>query len=422
MIIKVLYVGFSMIGDPDATGQTLNSFFSKAKNLSILQACLDYDNSRHSDAFDVCYISKYKSPIYYILKRLYRSDHLKATTSSEVFQDTNRIKGNPLVAFARAFLDILPKRFSRRDNKRIEAFNPDVIYTLGENIATLRKAIRYSKKYDAPIVIHVMDNIDDCVYSYWNLTKPFRAWYHTLLRELYNRSTDNLAISPKMAEEYARRHSCRFGFAMNSVDSLHPLPKPSNNDKIHMVFSGGLHGGRAETLRRVGQTIQQYEPLREMLDFTIYTSTIFCNNYQSLSEEGIIIKEYVPRDYYYDNLAMYDILVHVESFDEENIKYFTYSMSTKIPEYLSVGRPLFVVGPKEICTVEYLESTGAAFVAESDTDIKDVLFNIINGKNSYDEKARYSIKCAERDFLSDNTAQRVENVINAAINNWNTRK
>ena len=38
-----------------------------------------------------------------------------------------------------------------------------------------------------------------------------------------------------------------------------------------------------------------------------------------------------------------DILVHVESFEKSNM-ICNYSMSTKIPEYLSIGRPIICFG------------------------------------------------------------------------------
>ena len=421
METKVLYVGFSMIGDPDATGQTLYSFFSKVNNISIFQLCLDYDSNRHSNAFKVCYLSKARS-LYCWLKKLYRSDSLKSATSSEIFQDSNRIKGTPIVALARAILDVLPKRLAANDRDEIVKFQPDVIYTLGENISTLKIVLHYSKKFNVPIVIHVMDNLDDSVYSYWKITSPFRRYYHKLLDQLYQRASSNLAISPKMAKEYSRRHKCHFSFAMNCIDKIHYQPSSLLSEKLHMVFSGGLHGGRDKILCKIGRTIQQSDFLRERIDLTVYTSLESHRNNILLSDCGVVVKQYVSRDDYFKNLSSFDILVHVESFEVDKITYFAYSMSTKIPEYLSVGRPIFVVGPREICSVEYLESTHAAYLAASLDDIENVLFEIANDKTGMIKKGKNAVIFAEKDFKSEITAQRVEKILIESVSNWQQRK
>ena len=92
-------------------------------------------------------------------------------------------------------------------------------------------------------------------------------------------------------------------------------------------------------------------------------------------------------------------------------------MSTKIPEYLSVGRPIFVVGPREICSVEYLESTGAAFVAASNKEVSSILEKIVSSKD-FEKMSKEAIECAVKDFKSENTARRVESVLKTSVKNW----
>ena len=52
-----------------------------------------------------------------------------------------------------------------------------------------------------------------------------------------------------------------------------------------------------------------------------------------------------------------DVLVFVESFAEEQIEKTRYSLSTKIPEYLSLKKPIFAVGPENISSMRYISDT-----------------------------------------------------------------
>ena len=57
----------------------------------------------------------------------------------------------------------------------------------------------------------------------------------------------------------------------------------------------------------------------------------------------------------FDNLSRADVLLHVESYYSRYTSYFRLSMSTKIPEYMSVCRPILCVGPSGIATVDFIQ-------------------------------------------------------------------
>ena len=130
--IKILYVGFTEIGDNDATGITLKNIFDGWSDVDIMQYSLDYSSEKHLGKGKKVYVDKYISPTYYLIKSIYRKrtncigysgiEHSESTTNSAV-------------SLGKAILDIIPKRLSTKSRKIISEFNPDIIYTLAENIS-----------------------------------------------------------------------------------------------------------------------------------------------------------------------------------------------------------------------------------------------------------------------------------------------
>ncbi|GAB3957775.1 hypothetical protein GCM10027614_73890 [Micromonospora vulcania] len=57
-----------------------------------------------------------------------------------------------------------------------------------------------------------------------------------------------------------------------------------------------------------------------------------------------------------------DVLVHIESFDQEIRRYTRYSVSTKIPQYLASGRPIFGYGPAEVASMNHIQEANAGVI------------------------------------------------------------
>lgn len=405
--INVLYVGHTLVGDADATGNTLYQIFHDIKGIRFMQYCLDYDPKHHTNTFETVYISPKKSKLYFQIKKYYRNDS-NSTVNELVTGDAER-KGNAFIAVAKAIMDSLHKEMGEESLKKIDDFKPQVIYTLGENITTLKHAIMLSNRYRVPIVLHVMDDFEPTIYGYTKLTYLWRKRYISLLNVAYSRSVTNFAISDKMAKEYEKRHRTPFDFAMNCLDELHPQPIP-NNEPLRMVFSGGLHGGRAASIAKIADIIKNDNVLRENLTLTVHTSQVNIELYGDLLKDKVDLQSYVPKEDMYANLGKADILLHVESFQPEEISYYRLSMSTKIPECMSVGRPVFCYGPLDICTVSYIKDRGFGLVAENEHEVLNSLHALIDDRNLRLELGKRALEIAKKEHLKTSVQQRVYDV------------
>ena len=116
----------------------------------------------------------------------------------------------------------------------------------------------------------------------------------------------------------------------------------------------------------------------------------------------------------FQNLQQADFLLHVESFDEDDINFFKYSLSTKIPEYLSVGRPIICYGPKNVGTVEYLNNRKLGIVSDDVEELIIQLKAVIGNDSLIDEISHRCVECA-KNHLSSEVSLSVYNVFKKAV-------
>lgn len=404
------------MGDNSATGATLFNIF-KNSEVKVLQLCLDYNTQRHNPQYPILCCDTKRSIIFYLFKSLYR--FLTERGKSQPASLSNVVvshKKSVIISFLQGVLDNLPKRYSPKAINEVDEFAPDIIYTLGENISSLKLSSQLSKKYDAPIVIHVMDDIESNIYKEGRLVMPFRRKYLRLLNEIYKNNRYHLAIGETMAIEFSRRHHCDYEFVMNCVERVYPSEQPMN-DPLRMVFSGGLHGGRDATLMRIARLISQDDYLKKKFDLNIYTSRDFVNSCVDL-KKNCRLHEYVPTDRIIENLSSSDILLHVESFDDNEIEYFKYSMSTKIPEYLSVGRPILGFGPLTVSSISYIRNNNVGRVAQNEIELRKALLDLCDPcvrMNCGETAIQVATDCHTSEIIK----RRLQYIFNLAINNNN---
>lgn len=411
--MKILYVGYILFGDESATGNTLNNMFMHS-GIEVMQCCIDYNLKRHNKKWQSVCVGKTISPFYYLMRVTYRVLLEKrsqySSTVSNVISGHNK---SVVVSFIQGIMDMTSKKISRKELKLIDDFSPDIIYTLAENISTLKMTQFFSDRYNAPIVFHIMDDIESKIYTESGCLSWFRKKYLYMLSSVYQKFKWHLAIGEKMANEFRNRHQCNFDFAMNSINETHNSDLP-NNTPLKLLFSGGLHGGRNLSLLELALVINGTETLKEKIELHIYTSK---NHILSNPElvSNCYVHEYVPAELMIENLSSADILLHVESFLKEEIEYFRYSMSTKLPEYLSVARPILCYGPMEINTVSFINDNNVGVVAEKKEELKVALESLLN-ESLRKKYAKTAVSVAEKCFLSKSVHERIKNVFYNSIN------
>jgi len=148
--------------------------------------------------------------------------------------------------------------------------------------------------------------------------------------------------------------------------------------EIVMVYAGGLHYNRHKTLGLLAKSIQRYNSKGNKKVFLkIFSgSKVTRNIKKELNIEGAShLFGFLDEKNLKKELNNCDIPVHVESFDQSSIESTRLSISTKIPEYLSLGKPILAIGPSNVSSLKYLKDSAYCIVRPENvySDLKNLL-------------------------------------------------
>lgn len=365
--MNIVFVTNGSFGTRDATGSMLNNIF-EGIDCRILQYSLRPQQGQIIDPIStVSMMSEIRYSVFSRIVAYCNTVRYKEIRFWRILKSLN------------VYLDsVLPPILSKKEITTIKAFFPDVIYTLAGDVKVLRVSRILARRLGKPIVIH---NMDDFFNMDLHSSNIFRRYLNKILRreyiKAYKYSNKSLGIGPKMAQEYSEEFGIPFDWVMNCVDTDKiRVDKRLNDNLALIIFSGGLHGGRVHSLVKIASIVEELGDIK--LD--IYTSKKEVDTNNRLFEcfKHTELREYVEKDKMFENLSRADVLLHVESFEPQNIRYFRLSMSTKIPEYMASRRPILCVGPSGIATVEFIKEYRIGHVVHDVDKFDDAILEMQN--------------------------------------------
>lgn len=395
---RILLVNSNSLNVNNATGITLQSVFKELNTECLMElywnktAAVTGEVKMNTRVLDFASLSL--AGFIFNSKGKQISGKMK-TTAGQSAGPTGGLKKT--ITYLRQFLtlqaDLSRIKLTKQDWEAIKAFQPEVIYTLGGGVAALKVAHRISKKLDLPIIIHFMDNWRHCIQ--WD-ANPLLGHYKKALKKYcdlcYTRSTQCIAISPEMAEVYTEETGVQHSALMNSVRVDDYLCPPRKDDGVYtFVYTGGLHLGREQGLYQIGEAIEKAANKKGVhAEFLIYTSDenikAFSECFKSLKNTKLLPA--VPHSDICQVFQNADFLVHTESEALVNNVFFKYSVSTKIPEYLSSGRPMLFYGPSDIYLYRFLTDSGIAVTTDNEEKLMKAIEDMIDGEcDALTEKA-----------------------------------
>ena len=108
-----------------------------------------------------------------------------------------------------------------------------------------------------------------------------------------------------------------------------------------------------------------------------------------------------------------DILLHVESFDEEIVSRLHYAFSTKLAQYLCSGRPLLCYAPEGSVSSEYLKQEKGALVVTNISELKLGLTKLVLDPEFRAEYAEHARQLGIKNHNHEITAALVKQEINS---------
>lgn len=262
----------------------------------------------------------------------------------------------------------------------LKEFNPSaVFFVAGDTIFSYRICEYIVKKYKARLTVYVTDDyIMPRRYANW-LSEIRRKKISKYLLRILRLSSCFYTISESMRRVYLSVLGFDSKTIANFSDDLFIPSVEEKSDTMKLIYAGSLYYKRDFVLYRIAQVIDKFNQTctRKAL-LTIYSSNI--------PDEKIFKEVIMSGTFQYGGKLNYqelvrklnesDILVFVESFNEQEKEKTRYSLSTKIPEYLSLGKPILAVGPESIASIDYLKDVG--YIITEITELEDKVFELLS--------------------------------------------
>ncbi len=290
----------------------------------------------------------------------------------------------------------------------LDDFNPDVIILLPCNyefIYDISKEI--AKKYNSKHFIYFTDD--------FLINKNTSTRYKKKAREVIEFSDGCFAISEAMQREYRSIFNKKINILINpiSFEKKIKLNYLLPTKKIIFLYAGGLTLGRLDALLKLFNFLS-----KTCLDKGISPIFDLCSGDSISKQQNIILRKLninflgkLNKEDVENKISNADFLIHVEG-SEFYIKEKTkFSISTKIPECLSSGKPLIAYGPDDIASMKLIyENELGLFLNSQDTDqdiilkITDFIFDEQAVSNSisngfYYAKQNFSIKKIQENLI-----------------------
>lgn len=264
----------------------------------------------------------------------------------------------------------------------VESFKPDIIFLpYYYAVYVFRVALHIQEKYNLPMTgeacldIYSLKQLSFDPF-FWLNRFAIRRW----IRKAARKSASLYFISEKMRRDYSR-------FLNIKGKILYKIPDFSRMQSVYsdihnpvsFLFTGNIGANRWKTLSLLASVLKE-------LDFghlDIYSATPLTKemtnalNVPGYSEIHAPVSQNEVKSLQNDA----DVLVHAESFDLANKLLVRYSISTKIMDYLCMGRSILAIGPDDVASIEYLRDNDVALVASSKNDIIQIVQQLQSNKN-----------------------------------------
>ena len=233
-----------------------------------------------------------------------------------------------------------------------------------------------------------------------------------LLDNCIKKSEYLYVVSPLMKQYYDKLFNVDSHIIVNMADSHileNTIKKQTTN--IEFVYAGSLYYGRIEVLIKLINVLKEYNNTHVNKGvLKIFSSTVLTKKQLDILN-CINVSEYmgaVNSTELCKVLNNADVLVFVESFDEKYIEKTKLSLSTKLPEYMSLKKPILAIGPETIGSIDYIKNeTFCVTDLKKISEVIQTIFNsdeerVIKAKKAYDKYLRNHTKInIQNQFLKD---------------------
>lgn len=246
---------------------------------------------------------------------------------------------------------------------------PEIIHVHNSSLIYAHRILHYCHKItDAKVVVFYGDE-NYSYKNYWPLSVLYQFVLRYWIRKTIAVSSINYAATPELSVYYSRIFGKEFKVLYKGVSILPPLPKIYLKP-IKMIYAGNLLYGRWQTLSLISRAIEEVSSVENDFKLLIYTGTPLSKEMKiNLNTNNSSVFAAVSFNDVKEIMNDADIVLHVEAFDRQNIQKTKYSFSTKITDCIQSGNCIMGVGPSELASINFLNESEGAIIANSYVDI-----------------------------------------------------
>lgn len=300
----------------------------------------------------------------------------------------------------------------------INDFKPDLFFlSYGNFFSSIRLALYIKEHTDLPMVMHMqMDHYSLKRVSYNPLFWIDRFLKRRMIRKLASRTDLMYCITERLKDELQEslKVPCKVLYKIPD-DSRAAEPYKELHKPIRFLYTGNIGANRWKTLAILAESLRELQ----FGHLDIYTANPITKKIDNaLNIEGFsTIHKPVSQDEVIRLQNEADVLVHVEAFDLRNRLLVRCAISTKIMDYLSVGRSILAIGPADVDSIDFLRVGDAAMIANSKVDLMRELKRIKDNNAILFDYSNRGIKYLHENFDADTMRAQVYKDLQHVINN-----
>lgn len=296
---------------------------------------------------------------------------------------------------------------SKQLDKWLDEVNPDAIFFMaGDCLYAYQICAYVVKRFHCRLSVYITDDYVLPRHHESLLAKKRREMIANLMGKCVKHSQDFYTISERMRLEYKILFGKDSKVIFNMPESIYDkkLCKISEkNETIIFTYAGSLYYGRDRILLKLAKEIKKYNNChkdRKKGRLYIYSNAKpeqkFVKELETVGIGTVVYGGSLSKEQLKEKLNLSNVLVFVESFEKEQIEKTQLSFSTKIPEYLSVGKPILAIGPEQIGSMDYLKDVAECIINEEEIYEKLVkLASSVEVQKEYSRRAldKYKQSC-----------------------------
>lgn len=414
---RILVISNNSFSETSSNGKTMLSFFSSFDEDQVSQLFFKDEVPTFVKFHNYYKLTDKDILLFKKGTHILKSDSFLRENQQEHKKELSAKKISDLLRIIRELIWKIGPWKNKKLDTWINDFHPNLVFLCaGDSIFSYRIALYIQKKWNTKLMIYITDD--------YILPRLSDSLMGSLRRRIIRKKMANIisssdkffVISKSMRDSYTKIFDKQGIVLNNAQDFFQDVSKKIFSDKeISLVYAGGLHSKRYETLISLKDSIERFnEDSTKKAKLYIYSNpNVDTTIIDSLSGRYSKFCGLVDKGQLIQILNSCTIPVFVESFDLEAIESTRLSLSTKISEYLSLNKPILAIGPASISSMIVLRD--AAYCITDISKISEKLNELLNNEMLQNQLRNKSKELYLKDFNKEDILIRFKNEINSTI-------